>query len=275
MYEFEFERPGTVEQASALLKADPDARVIAGGMSLLPAMKLRLSQVSTLADLSTISELKGIRQDGDRLVIGAMMRHCDVAASALVQDLIPALAKTAGGIGDRQVRNRGTIGGSLANNDPAADYPAAALALDATVHTNLRAIPADAFFIDIYTTALEEGEIIREVSFPVPAAADYVKFIQQASRFALVGVFVSRAQSGAVRVAVTGAGPSVFRCPELEAALNAEFSPEAAQVEIDASELNTDIHGDAEYRAHLIAVMAGRAVGACLTGGTAGAIDES
>ncbi len=265
MYTFEFERPDTIERASEILTMDDSARLVAGGMSLLPAMKLRLSQVSTLVDLGAVPNLKEIRFEAECVVIGAMTRHCDVAASPLVQRYLPVLAKTAGGIGDRQVRNRGTMGGSLANNDPAADYPAAALALNATIITNRREIAADDFFVDIYTTALEQGEIIREISFPIPTAADYVKFLQPASRFALVGVFVVRAADGTVRVAVTGAGASVFRCTELEKALSDDFSPNnALSVEIAPDGLNSDMHGDSHYRAHLIAIMAERAARACL-----------
>ncbi|NTJ11794.1 FAD binding domain-containing protein [Rhizobium lusitanum] len=265
MYKFEYVRPKTIEEASSFLANDPDARPIAGGMSLLPAIKLRLSRVSTLVDLSTVPGIKGVRMEGDCLIVGAMTRHADVAASTLVRQKIPALAETALGIGDRQIRNRGTMGGSVANNDPSADYPAAALALNATIVTNRREILADDFFIDIYTTALEEGELIREISYPIPTAASYVKFAQPASRFALVGVFLSRDAERSVRVAVTGAGPSVFRCRDLEAALNTDFRPEAARIRIDPAILSSDIHGDGEYRAHLIAVLTERAVRACGT----------
>jgi len=225
-------------------------------------MKLRLAQPGTLVDLSGIAELKGIRKEGEHLVIGAMTRHAEVAASKEVQSIIPALAALAEGIGDRQVRNMGTIGGALANNDPAACYPAAVLGLNATVNTNKRKIAADDFFKGMYATALADDEIITSVSFPVPKKAAYVKFVQPASRFALVGVFVAQTGSG-VRVAVTGAGPSVFRAKPLEDALGKSFTADAAKaVKIGASGLNNDIHGSAEYRGHLISVLAARAVAA-------------
>jgi carbon-monoxide dehydrogenase medium subunit len=226
-------------------------------------MKMRLAVPGTLVDLSGIPELRGIRKEGDALVIGAMTRHAEVAASAVVNGAIPALAALAEGIGDRQVRNMGTIGGSLANNDPAACYPAAVLALNATVHTNTRTIPADQFFKGMYETALAEGEIITAVSFPIPKKAAYVKFPQPASRFALVGVFVAQTVAG-VRVAVTGAASSVFRAAKIEDALTKSFSADAARaVKVDAAGLNQDLHGSPAYRAHLVAVLAARAVAAC------------
>jgi carbon-monoxide dehydrogenase medium subunit len=201
-----------------------------------------------------------VRVDGDAVVIGAMATHAEVAASADVQRLIPALARLAGGIGDRMVRNVGTLGGSIANNDPAADYPAAAVALNATVTTNKRKIKADDFFRGMYDTALQPGEIVTSVSFPAPKRAAYVKFPNPASRYALVGVFVAQG-AGGVRVAVTGAGPSVFRVPDMEQALSVRFAPEAvANVHISPQPLNTDLHASAEYRAHLVTVMAKRAV---------------
>lgn len=261
MYSFEFKKADSVANAAALL-AQSGGKALAGGQSLVAAMKMRLAQPNALVDLSGIAELKGIRKEGDNLVIGAMTRHAEVAASKTVKDAIPALAALAEGIGDRQVRNMGTIGGSLANNDPAACYPAAVLGLNATVNTNKRKIAADDFFKGMYATALADDEIITSVSFPVPKKAAYVKFVQPASRFALVGVFVAQTGSG-VRVAVTGAGPSVFRAKPLEDALGKSFTADAAKaVKIGASGLNNDIHGSAEYRGHLISVLAARAVAA-------------
>jgi carbon-monoxide dehydrogenase medium subunit len=259
MYSFELKKADSVANAVALL-AQTGGKPLAGGQSLVAAMKLRLAQPGTLVDLSGISELKGIRKEGDHLVIGAMTRHADVAASKEVQAAIPALAALAEGIGDRQVRNMGTLGGALGNNDPAADYPAAVLGLGATVNTNKRKIAADDFFKGMYETALAADEIITSVSFPVPKKAAYAKFAQPASRFALVGVFVAQTGSG-VRVAVTGAASSVFRAKPIEDALAKSFSADAAKaVKMSASGLNNDIHGSAEYRAHLISVLASRAV---------------
>ena len=261
MYSFELKKADSVANAAALL-AQSGGKPLAGGQSLVAAMKMRLAQPSALVDLSGIAELKGIRKEGDNLVIGAMTRHAEVAASKVVKDAIPALAALAEGIGDRQVRNRGTIGGSLANNDPAADYPAAVLALGATVQTNKRKIAADEFFKGMYETALADAELITSVSFPIPKKAAYMKFVQPASRFALVGVFVAQTQGG-VRVAVTGAAPSVFRSKPLEDALTKNFTADAAKaVKIDAAGLNNDLHGSAEYRAHLVSVLASRAVAA-------------
>lgn len=261
MYSFEIKKADSIASATALL-AQSGGKALAGGQSLIAAMKLRLAQPGTLVDLSGIAELKGIRREGNALVIGAMTRHADVAASKDVRAAIPALADLAEGIGDRQVRNMGTIGGSLANNDPAACYPAAVLALGATVNTSKRKIAADDFFRGMYETALGEDEIITSVSFPIPAKAAYVKFIQPASRFALVGVFVAQTGAG-VRVAVTGAGSSVFRAKAIEDALAKSFTPDAAKgVKIPAAGLNSDLHGSAEYRAHLVSVIAARAVAA-------------
>ena len=262
MYAFEYRRPETLSAAVGDL-ANPDAKVLAGGMTLLPTMKQRLASPAALIDLKNVHELAGIAREGDDLVIGAMARHADVAGSNVVQAAIPALASLAGLIGDAHVRNMGTIGGSLANNDPSADYPAAALALGATIVTNKRRIPAQDFFTGLFETALEAGELITQVSFPIPQRAAYMKFRNPASRYALVGVFVAKT-AGGVRVAVTGAGSSgVFRAEEFEAALNANFSPAALEgVSMDASGLNSDMHADADYRAHLIGVMAKRAVAA-------------
>jgi aerobic carbon-monoxide dehydrogenase medium subunit len=262
MYAFEYHRPETLSAAVTDL-ANPDAKVLAGGMTLLPTMKQRLASPAALIDLKNVHELAGIAREGDNIVIGAMTRHADVARSNIVHAAIPALASLAGIIGDAHVRNMGTIGGSLANNDPAADYPAAALALGATIVTNKRRVGAQEFFTGLFETALEAGELITQVSFPIPQKAAYTKFRNPASRYALVGVFVAKT-TGGVRVAVTGAGASgVFRAKELEAALSANFSPAALDgVAVPASGLNSDIHADADYRAHLIGVMAKRAVAA-------------
>ena len=258
MYAFSFERPATTADAAKLAAAG--ATVLAGGQTLLASMKLRLSNPEKLADLGGIAELSGIKRDGNNLVIGAMARHAAVADSADVKAAIPALADLAGHIGDRQVRTMGTLGGSVANNDPAACYPSAVLALGATVHTTQRKIAADDFFKGMFSTALNVGELITAISFPVPKRAAYMKFKQPASRFALVGVFVAQTDSG-VRVAVTGAGNGVFRHKGLEDALNQGFTPEAAAaVKIDASNLNSDIHASAAYRANLISVQTQRAV---------------
>jgi len=258
MYTFTYERPVTLTEASQL--ASKGAKVLAGGQTLLASMKQRLSNPEQLVDLSGIKELNGIRREGDDLVIGAMTRHMDVAASPEVRSTIPALADLAGHIGDRQVRAMGTIGGSVANNDPSACYPSAVLGLGATIHTSQRKILADDFFQGMFTTALKDGELITAISFPKPKGAAYMKFLQPASRFALVGVFVAQTGSG-VRVAVTGAGQGVFRHKGLEDALNKNFSTQsAASVSIDASELNADIHATAAYRANLISVQAQRAV---------------
>ncbi|MCC7326905.1 MAG: xanthine dehydrogenase family protein subunit M [Burkholderiales bacterium] len=261
MYSFELKKADSVADAAALIK-ETGGKPLAGGQSLVAAMKMRLAQPGTLVELSGIAELQGIRREGDAIVVGAMTRHAEVAASAAVKSAIPALAMLAEGIGDRQVRNMGTLGGSLANNDPAACYPAAVLGLGATVHTNTRKIAADEFFKGMYETALDDGELITAVSFPVPKKAAYVKFVQPASRFALVGVFVAQTASG-VRVAVTGAASSVFRARPIEEALAKSFTADAARaVKTAADGLNTDLHGSAEYRAHLVSVLAGRAVAA-------------
>jgi aerobic carbon-monoxide dehydrogenase medium subunit len=262
MYAFEYHRPKSVAEAASLLKGASDGKLLAGGHTLLPTLKQRLAQPSDLIDLAGIGELKGIRQQGDRLVIGAATTHAEVAASDVVRGAIPALASLADHIGDAQVRNRGTIGGSIANNDPAADYPAAVVGLNATVKTNQREIAADDFFTGLFETALKDDEIILSVSFPKPAKAGYLKFPNPASRYAIVGVMVART-GGGVRVAVTGAGPCVFRSSELESALAGNFSAGALDgVSISPSNLNSDIHASAEYRAHLITVMAKRAVAA-------------
>jgi carbon-monoxide dehydrogenase medium subunit len=262
MYAVEYQQPTNLADAASIL-ASTGGRALAGGQSLVAAMKLRLSQPGTLVDLSLIPDLRGIRKDGDRLVIGAMTKHAEVATSDVVSAALPALASLAEGIGDRQVRNMGTIGGSIANNDPAADWPAAVLACNATIRTNQRAIGADEFFKGMFETALSPDEIITAVDFPAVRRAAYAKFPNPASRFALVGVFVAQTADGGVRVAVTGAAPSVFRATAIEEALAKSFTPVAAKgVKIDAEGLNNDLHGSAEYRAHLISVMASRAVAA-------------
>ena len=259
MYAVDYQQAKTVADAAALL-AKTGGRPLAGGQSLIAAMKLRLAQPGTLVDLSGIAELKGIRKDGDALVVGAMTRHAEVAASPEVKSAIPVLAALAQGIGDRQVRNMGTLGGSIAHNDPAADWPAAVLGLGATVITNKRKIAADDFFKGMYETALAADEVMTAVSFPVPKRAAYIKFPNPASRFALVGVFVAQTANG-VRVAVTGAAPSAFRSKPLEDALGKSFTADAAKaVKVDSKGLNADLHGSPEYRAHLIAVLASRAV---------------
>lgn len=258
MYAFTFARPATTADAAQLLASG--AKALAGGQTLLASMKLRLANPEKLVDLGQVKELAGIRKEGGNLVIGAMTRHADVAASADVKAAIAALADLAGHIGDRQVRAMGTLGGSVANNDPAACYPSAVLGLGATVHTNKRKIAADDFFQGMFTTALQDGELITAISFPVPKKAAYMKFRQPASRFALIGVFVAQTDSG-VRVAVTGGGNGVFRHKGLEDALGKSFTPEAAAgVKIDASDLSSDLHASAAYRANLIGVMAQRAV---------------
>jgi carbon-monoxide dehydrogenase medium subunit len=261
MYEFKFVRPATVRQAANLLAKSEDAKLIAGGHTLVPVMKQRLARPTQLVDLSKIEGLDTIEMKGRALVIGAMARHVSVANSDVVQANIPALAHLASLIGDPAVRHMGTIGGSLANNDPTADYPAAVLALDATIVTNKRKLKPEEFFQGLFTTALEPDEIIVRVQFPLPKKAAYVKFRNQASRYALVGVFVARRPSE-VRVAVTGAGgDGVFRVPEFEEALKKRFSPKALEgLSVSPDGLNSDLHGSAEYRAHLIGVLARRAV---------------
>lgn len=263
MYAFTYERPSTVADAARLCAGG--ARPLAGGQTLLASMKLRLAQPGQLADLGAIKELSAIRKDGTDLVIGAMARHCDVGENAEVKSAYPALADLASHIGDRQVRALGTIGGSVANNDPAACYPSAVLASGATVITNKREIAADDYFQGMFATALEEGELITAIRFPIPRRAAYEKMRQKASNFPLVGVFVAQFDSGVlkgqVRVAVTGGGNGVFRHTGLEDALTRSFTPAAAEgVKIDAAELSSDLHATADYRANLIGVLAQRAV---------------
>jgi len=263
-YSFAYQRASSISDAERLFANGSDAKFLAGGQTLIPTMKQRLASPAQLIDISAIAELSFIRADGERLVIGAGTKHAAVANSGEVHRLIAALAELAETIGDPAVRHLGTLGGSLANNDPAADYPAAALALGASVRTTRRTIAAVEFFTGMFSTALEDGEIIIDVTFPVPELAGYAKFPNPASRYALAGVFVAKTGTG-VRVAVTGAGPSVFRVPEMETALERSFSADAlAGISIPSAGLNSDIHASAEYRAHLVAVMASRAVVAAL-----------
>src|SRR6476661_2937609 len=268
MHAFEYHRPSTTKDALALGAQKPEGRYLAGGQSLVQAMKLRLSSPSDLIDLAAIGDLKALSADAGSVTVGAMVRHAEVAASPAVQKAIPALAQLAGIIGDRQVRHMGTIGGSLANSDPAADYPAAVLGLGATITTNKRKIEADKFFMGLYETALEPGELITQVAFPAPKRAAYMKFKNPASRFALVGVFVADFGGGgkdAVRVAVTGAGACAFRQSDMEKALSQKFAPDSvAGIKVKPDGLNNDLHASPEYRAHLIAVMCKRAVEAAL-----------
>jgi aerobic carbon-monoxide dehydrogenase medium subunit len=259
MQAFNYHRPTTLADAAALA-AGADAKLLAGGQSLVQAMKLGLSSIAEVVDLGALKDLAAIARDGATVTIGAMARHAEVAESSQVKQAIPALAQLAASIGDRQVRNLGTLGGSIANNDPAADYPAAVLALNATIVTTAGEHHADTFFRGLFETALKPGEIITGVRFPVPSRAGYAKFRHPASRFALVGVFIADTGSG-VRVAVTGAGSCVYRVPEMEHALTARFAPEAvASITVKADGLNSDIHAAADYRAHLVTVMAKRAV---------------
>jgi carbon-monoxide dehydrogenase medium subunit len=265
MNAFDYHRPSTLAEAVQALNAVSGAKLLAGGQSLIPAMKLRLNHPPCVVDLRGIPSLNSINRNGDTLVIGAMTTHADIVESAEVAGTIPGLAHLAEGIGDPQVRNRGTIGGSIANNDPAADYPAAVLALGATLKTNRRSIASEDFFKGLFTTALGDAEILTEIVFPLPNRFAYAKFPNPASRFALVGVAVAETTAG-VRVAVTGAGGNgVFRVAAMEEALTTSFAPEAlANISVDSSALASDIHADADYRAHLIGVMARRAVRAAL-----------
>jgi carbon-monoxide dehydrogenase medium subunit len=260
MYDFAYEKPSSLADAVKLLTADDEAKALAGGQTFIPVLKQRLNKPSTVVDLSKLG-LSGIAVSGNSVTIGAMTRHADVAANADIKAKIPGLANLASWIGDDAVRHRGTIGGSLANNDPAACYPCAALALGATIKTDKRSIAADDFFQGMFTTALEPGEIITSVEFPIPEKSAYEKFRNPASRYAIVGVFVAKTASG-VRLAITGAGQGgVFRHAEMEKALSAKFAPDAiAGIKTPPDDLNGDIHASAEYRAHLIGVIAKRAV---------------
>lgn len=260
MYSFAYVKPGSLKEVSAFLEANPEARPLAGGMTLIPTLKARLAQPTHLVDISGLDELRGIELQGSTLVIGAATRHNDVLRSEKVRQSIPALAELAGRIGDPAVRNLGTMGGSVANNDPAADYPAAVLALDAKIVTNKREIAADDFFQGIFATALEPNEIVVRLAFPVPKRAAYEKFAHPASGYAMTGVFVAET-AGGVRVAVTGAGPGVFRWKEAEAALTKKFAVDAvAGLRMKPDDMNEDIHGSREYRANLVNVLTKRAV---------------
>lgn len=263
MYAFNYHRPSTIDEAATLLAQNSDAKPMSGGQTLLPAMKLRFANPSDVVDLGALrASLSGVSEETGSIAIGALTRHGEIATSDLLKAKIPALATMAGWVGDPAVRSRGTMGGSLANNDPAADYPAAALALKATIVTNKREIAADDYFLGLFETALGEGELITKIRFPVPQKAGYEKFRNPASRYAMVGVFVAKLGDGSVRVTVTGAGASgVFRLEDYEAALAADFSEAAiAGLKVSPDGLNSDIHADAAYRAHLVGVMAGRAV---------------
>jgi carbon-monoxide dehydrogenase medium subunit len=262
MYNFNYHRPSSVEEAVQLLSGASEGTLMGGGMTLIPVLKQRLANPSDVVDIGAISGLSGISEDGGNVVVGAATTHAAVASDAAVQAKIPALAALAESIGDAQVRNRGTIGGSIANNDPASDYPAALVGLGATIRTNTREIAADDFFTGLFETALGDNEIITAVAFPVPDKAGYAKFPNPASRYAVVGVMASQGPAG-TRVAVTGAGPCVFRASEMESALSGNFSAEALSgASVSADNLNSDIHASAEYRAHLVGVMARRAVAA-------------
>ena len=262
MYATTYHRPSSVDEAAALFAKGSESKYLAGGHTLIPVMKQRLASPSDVIDLAKIKELVGIDVSADAVTIKAATTHYDVAASGPVQTSIATLAYLASLIGDPAVRHRGTLGGSIANNDPAADYPAAVLALGAVVKTNKRSIAADDFFKGLFATALSDGEIITEVAFPIPAKAGYSKFPHPASRFALTGVFVVRTKAGDVRVAATGASQDgVMRVPSIEAALKADWSPSALDsVRISDDGLMSDIHGSSDYRANLIKVMAQRAV---------------
>ena len=258
MYAFQYQRPDTLPDVQKALQAG--GQLLAGGQTMIAAMKQRLQQPDTVVDLAAVSGLSGIQKNGQHIVIGAMTRHQEVADNAEVQKSIPGLAALANGIGDKQVRAMGTLGGSVANNDPAACYPSALLALGATIHTDRRTIPADDFFLGMYATALQAGEIITAVHFPIPSKSAYAKFKQPASRYSLVGVFVAQTAAGA-RVAITGAASGVFRHSGLEAALSQNFTPEAvAHVSIDDQDLNADLHASKAYRAQLITVQTQKAV---------------
>ena len=266
MYAFNYHAPKTVRQAATLLGKNADGKVLAGGQTLLPTMKQRLAGPSDIIDLSRLDDLRGIEVKGNQLVIGAAMRHHEVASSAVVKKALPALAELANHIGDPQVRNRGTIGGSISNNDPAADYPAAVLALDATIVTTGREIRAGDFFQGMFATALAEGEIVVRIIFNLPQRAAYRKFAHPASGYAMTGVFVAQT-AGGVRVGVTGAAAGVFRWTEAEQALTKKLDPAVLEgLKLDTSEMNEDIHATREYRANLVRVMTGRAVQDLLAG---------
>ncbi len=263
MHETRYHRPQSLAEAAKMFSEAADARYLSGGQTLIPTMKQRLASPSDVIDLSRLAEIKGTSVEGGALTIGAATTHAEVASSEQVKKAIPALAALAGKIGDPAVRHKGTIGGSLANDDPAADYPAAVLALNATIHTNQRAIAADDFFKGLFATALDDGEIITKVAFPVPSKAAYEKFHHPASRYALTGVFVAVTKKDGIRVAVTGAGAKgVFRAVDMERALAAKFSPDAVDGLAAAADMLVDMHASADYRANLVKVMAQRAVAA-------------
>lgn len=265
MYQFDYHRPANLKEASELLAKCDEAKILAGGQTLIPTLKQRLAMPSDLVDLGALKELSFIKAEGDAIMIGAATPHADVAVNADVRKHLPSLAKLAEGIGDPAVRHKGTIGGSLANNDPSADYPAAVLALDAKIHTTKRLIEADEFFKGMFETALGDDEIITEITFPHPKRAAYVKFPNPASRYAMVGVFVAETPMG-IRVAVTGAGQEgVFRVKEMEDALAKDWSADAISgIKVPAENMLSDLHGDGEYRAHLVTVIAKRAVAAAV-----------
>jgi aerobic carbon-monoxide dehydrogenase medium subunit len=266
MFQFNYVKAKSLGDAQALIAANPDAKLLSGGMTLIPTLKQRLAQPSHLVDIGSLPELRGIEVKGSQLSIGAASRHYEVAASAVVKQAIPALASLANEIGDPQVRNRGTIGGSVANNDPAADYPAALLALDATIVTNKREIAAGDFFQGMFATALDEGEIVVRVLFNVPKRAAYEKFAHPASGYAMAGSFVAEGSSG-IRVAITGAASGVFRWTEAEQALTKKLSPDALEgLPLDLADMNEDIHATREYRANLARVMTKRALQKMLAG---------
>ena len=264
MYNFAYQRPSSLSEAIQMSEKAEEGLFLAGGMTLIPTLKLRLTSPSALIDLSDLADLKGIRQEENILIVGAMTSHAQVAAAPEIINMLPALSDLAESIGDPQVRNRGTIGGSISNADPAADYPAAVVGLGATVQTNSRSIDADSFFTGLFETALKLNELVIEVCFPIPKRAAYIKFPNPASRYAVVGVMVAEYEND-IRVAVTGAGPNVFRVPEMEQALGANFSPEAIEnISVSEDSLNEDVHASAEYRAHLITVLAKRGVAAII-----------
>lgn len=261
MNDFEFHQPKTIEEAVAALKGADEGKFLAGGQSLIPVLKMDMAMPSDLISLAAIPDMNGIEASGDGVTIGALATHAQVAGSDAVKNTIPAVAKMAERIGDAQVRNRGTLGGSVAHADPAADYPAALVALGATIVTDRREIPVDDFFTGLFETALEEDELVVKVKLPKPKKAGYAKFASPASKYAIAGVFAAQLADGSVRVAVTGAGSHVFRVEAMEKALAADWSADAIEgISVPADELNSDVEADAEYRAHLVGVMARRAV---------------
>ncbi len=261
MYQFDFAKPKTLDDLKALREGEAEVQYLAGGMTLIATLKQRLAMPELLVDISAIDDLKGLSKTADGLKIGALTKHADVASNADVKNTIPTLAKLAGMIGDPQVRNRGTLGGSVANNDPSADYPAAVLALKGTIHTENRSITADDFFVDLFETALDEGELLTAIEVKTPTRASYQKFANPASRYAIAGVFVADLGGGDVRVAVTGAGPCVYRLKDFEAALAKDFSVDAIKgLEVSADGLNEDVHASPDYRADLVKTLTMRAV---------------